>query len=131
MNLSDLFARRKAKEPVAAKKELTLDGYQACASRTAIYDESKGPAITYAAGKLASEAGEALQVVLKKQYHNSPADDAEADRLLKKELGDALWYLAEACRVKGWKLSDVAEENLAKLQDRAVRGTLTGSGDDR
>lgn len=111
--------------------EMTLDGYQKAAGHTAVYDASKGPAIVYATGKLACEGGEAHQVVLKKAYHDSPADDAEADRRLKKELGDVLWYLSESCRVKGWKLSEVAAENLDKLSGRQDRGTLTGSGDDR
>lgn len=50
---------------------------------------------------------------------------------LKKELGDVLWYVAAAARELGFDLSDVAHANLDKLHDRAARGVLQGSGDNR
>lgn len=50
---------------------------------------------------------------------------------LRKEAGDVLWQLAGLCRVMGWSLEDVAEENLQKLADRKGRGVIDGSGDNR
>lgn len=110
---------------------MTFDYYQELASRMAVYDDSRGAPIIYVTGKLACEGAEAHQVVLKKHYHDTPADGAEADRKLKKELGDALWYLSESCKVKGWRFSEVAADNLDKISGRSERGTLAGSGDDR
>jgi hypothetical protein len=42
-----------------------------------------------------------------------------------------LWYLAALAREIGLSLDDVARENVAKLQERAARNVLKGSGDYR
>ena len=51
--------------------------------------------------------------------------------LLKKEIGDVLWYCAAAARELGFSLGEIAQENLDKLADRKARGVLGGSGDVR
>ena len=51
--------------------------------------------------------------------------------LVKKEIGDILWFVAATAADYGFTLQDVAEVNLAKLQKHQSRGTLTGSGDNR
>lgn len=48
---------------------------------------------------------------------------------LRKEAGDILWQLAGLCKVMGWDLEAVAQENLAKLAERAKNGTIAGNGD--
>lgn len=48
-----------------------------------------------------------------------------------KELGDILWDLNACCVQMGSTLEEVAEMNLAKLEDRAERGVLKGEGDNR
>lgn len=48
---------------------------------------------------------------------------------LRKEAGDILWQLSGVCKVMGWSLEEVAEENLAKLAARKQAGTIDGSGD--
>lgn len=48
---------------------------------------------------------------------------------LRKEAGDILWQLAGLCEVMGWDLEAVANENLAKLAERAKNGTIAGNGD--
>ena len=60
-------------------------------------------------------------------------DGVHPDRreALKGELGDVLWYVASAARELGYDLADIAQANLDKLADRAARGTLQGSGDNR
>jgi NTP pyrophosphatase (non-canonical NTP hydrolase) len=50
---------------------------------------------------------------------------------LRKEAGDILWQIAGLCHAMGWNLEDVAQENLDKLRDRAKRGVILGSGDNR
>ena len=47
------------------------------------------------------------------------------------EAGDALWYLTRVIEEVGGDLDEVARRNLAKLADRADRGVLGGSGDNR
>lgn len=49
----------------------------------------------------------------------------------KAELGDRLWQLSGLCKVMGWTLEEVAEENIAKLASRQQRGVIDGSGDNR
>lgn len=48
-----------------------------------------------------------------------------------KEFGDRLWYLVGEIDASGFTLEEVAGTNLAKLKDRAERGVITGSGDNR
>lgn len=50
---------------------------------------------------------------------------------LRKELGDVLWQLAGTCKVMGWSLEEVAQENLDKLASRKGRGVIDGNGDNR
>ena len=54
-------------------------------------------------------------------------DDAE----LQKEGGDILWQLSGLCTVMGWKLEDIAQQNLDKLASRQQRNVIDGSGDNR
>lgn len=55
----------------------------------------------------------------------------EHDLLIKKELGDCLWFLAAIAADNGYTLEDVARSNLEKLFSRRDRGVLNGSGDFR
>lgn len=48
-----------------------------------------------------------------------------------KEAGDVTWYLAASVAGFGAKLAAVAQVNLDKLADRARRGVIKGSGDNR
>lgn len=55
-----------------------------------------------------------------------PLDERD---LLVAELGDCLWQLAGLCNVLGYRLGDVAVQNLIKLAARAKAGTIVGEGD--
>jgi NTP pyrophosphatase (non-canonical NTP hydrolase) len=114
--------------------------YQELAGLTAIYpgigggsptaeqiDRFKSKAgLIYVLLGLNGEAGEAAEVV--KKYIRDGTLDKDK---LKKELGDVAWYLARACGEAGFTLSDVMQTNLDKLNDRKVRGVVSGSGDNR
>ena len=50
---------------------------------------------------------------------------------LVRELGDVLWYVANIASEINRNLSEIAEVNLQKLEDRKNRGKLQGSGDNR
>ena len=41
---------------------------------------------------------------------------------VRENIGDTLWYLAMLCNLEGWKLSDIMEENIAKLKARFPEG---------
>lgn len=53
------------------------------------------------------------------------------DEPLQKEAGDVLWQLSGLCTVMGWRLEDIARQNLDKLRDRQQRGVIASQGDDR
>lgn len=53
----------------------------------------------------------------------------EEMELLKAEAGDCLWQLSGLCKVIGWTLEDVAQQNLDKLAARKKIGTIDGNGD--
>jgi NTP pyrophosphatase (non-canonical NTP hydrolase) len=125
-------------------KPLTLDEYQARTQDTAVYP-GQGDIIglLYVALKMNGEAGEFAEHVGKAIRDDnllSVANGPESvvllheltparTALLKKEIGDVLWYLAAGARELGFTLSDIAQENLNKLADRKARGVLAGSGD--
>jgi NTP pyrophosphatase (non-canonical NTP hydrolase) len=50
---------------------------------------------------------------------------------LQKEAGDILWQLSGLCSVMGWRLEEIAQQNLDKLADRKSRQVIDGSGDNR
>ncbi|MBU3942519.1 hypothetical protein KKA24_00885, partial [Patescibacteria group bacterium] len=57
--------------------------------------------------------------------------DEERKQMLKKELGDVLWYLAQLSTELGLSFDDVANFNIEKLASRKERGTIHGDGDNR
>jgi NTP pyrophosphatase (non-canonical NTP hydrolase) len=105
--------------------KLGFNEYQIQAAATAIYPKSA--AIIYPALGLAEEAGEVAGKFAKHFRGDKPYDlDA-----VKKEMGDVLWMLAALATGLDIDLEDVAITNIEKLADRAVRGVVRGSGDNR
>lgn len=79
--------------------------------------------LSHALFGLASEAGEAAGILQKVyQGHPDPFEDQDTKTHLIKELGDALWMIAEAADAIGVSLSYVASTNLRKLEDRYPDG---------
>lgn len=50
---------------------------------------------------------------------------------LAKELGDCLWLLALCSKQLGYTFGEVAQMNIDKLRDRAMRNVIIGNGDRR
>ena len=109
---------------------LDFDKYQVEARKTAIYP-NLGNNLWYPALGLAGEAGEVAEKV-KKVYrdHKGLIGIISLDSI-SAELGDVLWYVASLASELGVNLSTIAELNLNKLQDRAERDKVHGSGDNR
>ena len=104
------------------------DWYQKETRKTAVYPKNMESAYLFSA--LASEVGEACGKYAKFIRDNEcPAEQYLKD--VKAELGDVLWNISQLCNYYGWKLSDVMRENIDKLRDRAKRGVIHGSGDNR
>lgn len=104
---------------------MLLDDYQIQASK---YTLSSSPPEERVMGML-EEAGEVAGVFKRLLRGDYSADVAMTK--LHKELGDVLWYLSQIALDNGWKLSEVASENLDKLESRQIRGLILGSGSDR
>ena len=109
---------------------MTLDQYEACTEETAIYPkDTQLHALSYVGLGLTGEAGEVANKIKKILRGDCTVEQSRA--VLSKELGDCLWYLAQAARVLGFSLDEVAQENITKLRKRKEDGTLTGDGDHR
>lgn len=80
---------------------------------------------------LIGESGEFADKVKKiiRDKNGKLSDEDKAE--IVKELGDVLWYVNSLAHLLGTNLSDVAEQNLAKLASRKARGVLGGKGDNR
>lgn len=108
---------------------MNFDLYQLKATKTAVYPSSYK--VMYPSLGLSAEAGEVANKV-KKIYRDkdgvlSPEDAKE----IAHEVGDVLWYLAALAKDLGYELSEIAEMNVLKLEDRMARGVIQGSGDNR
>lgn len=111
-----------------------FDDYQDAAATTAIYPGAgtgSRDAIGYCTLKLNGEAGEVAEKVGKALYRGDPIPADQFRDGIKKELGGVLWYVARLASEFGFSLGDVAQANIDQLADRARRGVIKGSGDDR
>ena len=99
-------------------KMITLDRYQNLANRSAGAGGKGDRRLMVAALGLSGEAGEFANLVKKMTAHGHPFDPAS----LKDELGDVLWYLAEAATAAGLDLNEIAQENVDKLLKRYPEG---------
>lgn len=92
--------------------------YQQLAMRTAAPDQDARRRLLNAALGLAGEAGEFADSVKKIEFHGHTLDQ----QALLHELGDVLWYVAQACTALDLDMSAVMEANIAKLRKRYPEG---------
>ena len=76
--------------------------------------------LTAAVG-ISAEGGEFLEIVKKIAFQGKPYDEASINHL-KIELGDVLWYVAQACMALDVSLDDVIARNVQKLAARYPEG---------
>jgi NTP pyrophosphatase (non-canonical NTP hydrolase) len=109
---------------------MTFDEYQRETGKTAVYPKLMHGSVYPALG-LAGEAGEVAEKVKKlvRDDEGKVSDDKLND--VKKELGDVLWYVSQIATEFSLNLDEIAEANISKLKDRAKRGKIKGSGDNR
>ena len=70
---------------------------------------------------LNAEAGEFLEIVKKMIFQGKPWDDANREHLII-ELGDVIWYAANACMALDISFEDVVARNVTKLEKRYPGG---------
>jgi NTP pyrophosphatase (non-canonical NTP hydrolase) len=97
---------------------LSLTKYQELANRSAGAGGEGEQRLIVSALGLAGEAGEFANMVKKMTAHGHPFDP----EALNEELGDVLWYIAEAATAAGLNLEDIANHNVEKLLKRYPEG---------
>ena len=70
-----------------------------------------------AASGLVAEAGEFMEIVKKMKFQGKPYNEANKEHLII-ELGDVLWYAANACMALGVRMEEVIIRNTVKLAAR-------------
>lgn len=82
------------------------------------------------ASKVAKHIRKGNAMIDSNQFVHGDGRLSEEDMaLLKAEAGDCLWQLSGLCKVMGWTLEEVAQQNLDKLAARQKVGTIDGNGD--
>jgi NTP pyrophosphatase (non-canonical NTP hydrolase) len=89
--------------------------------------------ITAALG-ICAEGGEFTEIVKKCAFQGKPMDE-DTQYHMKRELGDIMWYVAQACIALGISFEDIITENIYKLEKRypdgfeAIRSNNRKEGD--
>ena len=74
-----------------------------------------------AAVGLSAESGEFLEIVKKMVFQGKPWDEHNRKHLII-ELGDVMWYVAQACMALDIDFDEVIERNVKKLEKRYPGG---------
>lgn len=79
--------------------------------------------LTAAVG-MSAEAGEFTEIVKKSLFQGKPLNTDTTDHMMR-ELGDIMWYVAQACMALGISLEEVLVVNMLKLADRYPEGNFS------
>ena len=79
--------------------------------------------LTTAGVGLAAESGEFLEIVKKMVFQGKPWNDDNREHLII-ELGDVMWYVANACIALDISFDDVIRGNVKKLEKRYPGGSF-------
>ena len=77
--------------------------------------------LTTAGVGLAAESGEFLEIFKKMVFQGKPWTDDNREHLIV-ELGDVMWYVAQACMALEVSFDEVIEGNIKKLEKRYPGG---------
>ena len=87
--------------------------------------------LTTAGVGLAAESGEFLEIVKKMVFQGKPWTPDNREHLII-ELGDVMWYVAQACMALEIDFDDVIKGNIKKLEKRYPGGSFTiGNSENR
>ncbi len=70
-----------------------------------------------------AEGGEFAEIVKKITFQGKPYDDASREHMIV-ELGDVMWYIAQACLSLGVSIDDLVIRNVQKLEARYPEGAF-------
>lgn len=110
---------------------MTFDEYQQLALKTALtHPEDLMDKTIWVMG-IAGEAGEVVEKWKKIVAYKDGVISDEDRSLLKKEIGDVVWYIAVFANSLGMTFEEVMQLNIDKLADRQTRNVIKGQGDVR
>ena len=70
-----------------------------------------------------AEGGEFLEIIKKMVFQGKPWNDDNREHLII-ELGDVMWYVAQATQALGISMEEVLDTNIRKLSKRYPEGTF-------
>ena len=97
--------------------DMTFDEYQEKARRTQNPVLTRSELLQHALYGLCSEVGE-IHGLMQKRFQGHPITSEH----MVKEIGDALWMIAELCDSLYMRMGDVAQANIDKLRARYPEG---------
>ena len=77
--------------------------------------------LTTAAVGISAEGGEFMEIVKKMIFQGKPVNEENLFHL-KRELGDIMWYVAQACMALDTDFNEIIEMNVDKLKSRYPGG---------
>ena len=80
--------------------------------------------LTTAAVGLSAESGELLEIIKKMVFQGKPWNSDNREHLII-ELGDVMWYVAQACMALDVSFDDVVRGNVKKLEKRYPGGSFS------
>ena len=80
--------------------------------------------LTTAAVGISAEGGEFMEIVKKMVFQGKPWNDDNREHLII-ELGDVMWYVAQACMALDVPFDDVIRGNVKKLEKRYPGGSFS------
>lgn len=103
----------------------TFADYKNAIDPTVIYPrETTIQALQYLALGLNGEAGEVAEQIKKAMRNDGGEISVERLVLLKKEIGDVLWYLTRLAAELDSNLAEIGQDNVEKLLARKEQGNL-------
>ncbi len=109
---------------VSAVTSKESSDYDAFVSRFAeLKDQVNLNRLLTAAIGVGAEGGEFAEIVKKITFQGKPYDDASREHMIV-ELGDVMWYIAQACMSLGVSFDDLVIRNVQKLEARYPEGAF-------
>ena len=99
--------------------------HEAFVSRIQELEEQEFPTerlLTAAVG-MSAEAGEFTEIVKKIVFQGKPVNEENLFHM-KRELGDIMWYVAQACMGLNTSIDEIIEMNVEKLEKRYPGGSF-------
>lgn len=104
-----------------SRESLYWNNFEKRAKKLYIEDGVNTPLLLTSAIGAGSECGEFEEIVKKIVFQGKEYNE-DSRFHMKRELGDILWYVANAATALGYTLDEIVEGNIAKLEARYPNG---------